>query len=414
VKDYLLATDAAKKNDEFRFAAKSAGRYTRRSVPIEESEKLATLGILKIGANITYSGTANRTAANFDVTSVCDALRPNFRLHFITKITRNTMLPKTAMYTDVQEVKDRINDLGIDALLIFNGAVNHWGGEPDANAIEIWRFIQSFQGRVFYLHTDGAMRLHQVYDKTFENRGWTKRWPKDEIFVDRNDIVYLTQARSVKHIESLINKTHGIKIRPENIIYFPIQEAGLLKRYKFKKPREIKYDLIYGGGLRSGRRRDQIVQWFFGHTELKVKVFGNISAQKCQVPLDSPMPEFGPPVASSMFISEMRRGLATVQIVDSWYENHWVTLRFYEALQAGVIPFVDHRADRRRVLYYPGSVIEDFLYVKNQKDLVEKIQLIKREDCANEVLELCRDAIRLRWDANRYRDLLRESILKRI
>jgi hypothetical protein len=389
-------------------------RFQRRSLPIEEGQKTATLGILKIGANITFNRNANRTAANFDVISVCNALSPNFRLHFITKITRNTALPRASWYTDIQEAYDQINDLGVDALLIFNGAVNNWGGEPDRNALEIWRLIQKFKGRVFYLHTDAAMHLHQVYDTSFEKRGWDKIWPKDEILVTRDDIVYLTQARSVKHIQNLISKRHSIPIKPENIIYFPIQEAGLLRPLKFKRERRIEWDLIYGGGLRGGRRRDQLVKWYFGHEDLNVRVFGNISPQKCQVPLDSVLPSFGPPVANSMFVSEMRKGLATVQIVDSWYANHWVTLRFYEALQAGVVPFVDHYADSRRLLYYPGSVLEDFLYVKKKDQLIDRIQLIKREDCANEVIELCRDAVRMRWDRDRYMALLKDTIMKRL
>jgi hypothetical protein len=412
--NWSIGIAEAQEQKEFRFISTRCARYGHRSLNIDERSKCATLGIMKIGANITYSGTTNRTAANFDVVSVCNGLVPNFRLHFITKITRNTVLPKDVAYTDIQDAKHRINDLGIDALLIFNGSVNNWGGEPDKNAIEIWRFIQNFKGRVFYLHTDGVMRLHQIYDSTFEKRGWDRWWPKDQVYVTRDDIVYLTQARSISRITSLIKKGNSIPIKPENIVYFPIQEAGLLSKPKFRTERNIEWDLVYGGGLRNGRRHDQLVKWYFGHDELNVRLFGNIALEKFAVPKDGHNPSFGGPIANSLFISTMRKGLATVHIVDDWYANHWVTLRFYEAMQAGTIPFIDNAADHKHLLYYPGSVIEDFLYVKKKSDVVDRIKLIKREDCASEVVDLCRDAVRMRWDRDRYLDLLKTTILKKL
>lgn len=399
---------------DFDYAKKVCNR-SKYSISINEGNKCATLGILKIGANITFQPTITRTAANFDVLSVCRALSDNFHLHFITSRTRNTVIPKDCSFTDVEDACNKINDLGIDALLVFNGTVNNWGGEPNHATFAIWKIIRYFKGRVFYLHTDGSMRLHQIYDETFVKRGWDSRWPFADIYVDRDDIVYLTQARSPRRIKDLTNGNSIIPIKEENIFYFPIQEAILLRSPKLPKERKIYWDLIYGGSYRNGRRRDRMAKWYFGHENLKTLMFGSISLDKFKgVQLDEPSPVFEGAIQNAEYVSKLSTGLATVHIVDPWYEDHWVSLRFYEALIAGVVPFIDIEADRRKKLYFPGSVLENFLYVKKRKDLTDRIQLIKNEDCLNEVLDLCKDSVRSRWNKQGYKDLLKDIILKRI
>lgn len=396
------------------YAKRVCGR-SKFSISVDEGLKNATLGILKVGANITFQPTVTRTAANFDVLSVCRALADNFHLHFITSRTRNTVIPKDCSFTDVEDACNKINDLGVDALLVFNGTVNNWGGEPNHATFAIWKCIKHFKGRVFYLHTDGSMRLHQLYDETFVKRGWDKKWPFSDIYVDRDDIVYLTQARSPRRIKDLTTGNGIVPIKEENIFYFPIQEAILLRGPKLPKQRNIQWDLIYGGSYRNGRRRDRMVKWYFGHENLKTLMFGSISIDKFKgIQYDHPIPVFEGAIQNAEFVSKLMTGLATVHIVDPWYEDHWVSLRFYESLIAGIVPFIDIEADKRKKLYFPDSVLTDFLYVKKRKDLVDRIQLIKNEDCLPEVLDLCKDSVRVRWNKQGYKDLLKETILKRI
>ncbi len=395
--------------------AKRVCARNKSSIDLTEGDKCATLGIFKIGANITFQQSVTRTAANFDILSVCRALSDNFRLHFITSRTRNTVIPKNCMFTDIAEAHNNINDLGLDALLIFNGNVNNWGGVPSHDTFAIWKCIQKFKGKVFYLHTDGGMRLHQIYDETFVKRGWDKEWPFSDIYVDRTDIVYLTQARSPSRIKSLTTGTGVIPIKEENIFYFPIQEAVLLRSPAKSTERNIEWDLIYGGSYRSGKRRDRMLKYYFGHNDLKVLMFGSISADKFKGGADiRPIPQFQGAIQNSQFVNKLRTALATVHIVDSFYEDHWVTLRFYEALLAGTVPFIDWLADKKKKLYFPGSVLEDFLYVKKRAEVADRINLIKREDCLDEVIDLCKDSIRSRWDKQQYKNQLKDIILKRL
>lgn len=399
---------------DFAYVTRQCAR-SKYSLPIEEGKKCATLGILKIGANITFQPTVTRTAANFDVLSVCRALNENFRLHFVTAKTRNTLIPKDCAFTDVEDACNRINDLGIDALLVFNGNVNNWGGEPNHSTFAIWKCIRHFKGRIFYLHTDGAMRLHQIYDETFVKRGWDKRWPFSDIYIDRDDIVYLTQARSRRRIKDLTTGNGIIPIKEENIFYFPIQEAILLRAPKLPKERKITWDLIYGGSYRNGKRRDEMVKWYFGNENFSTLMFGSIALDKFKgVNLTEPYPNFEGPIQNAEFTAKLSTGLATVHIVDPWYEDHWVSLRFYESLIAGVIPFVDWQADKRKKLYFPDSPLTDFLYVRKKKDLIDRLTLIKKEDCADEVLDLCKDSVRCRWNKQGYKDLLKDTIQKRL
>lgn len=390
---------------------------SKNAILTSEGEKLATLGILKIGANITFQQSVTRTAANFDILSLCRALTDNFRLHFITAKTRNTEIPRNCMFTDVMEACEHINDLGLDALLIFNGNVNNWGGVPNHDTFAIWKCIRYFNGRVFYLHTDGGMRLHQIYDETFVKRGWDAQWPFKDIFIDRTDIVYLTQARSPRRIRDLTIGPNVVPIKEENIFYFPIQEAILLRAPAKSAERKIEWDLIYGGSFRNGKRRDRMIKWYFGHKDpaLKVLMFGSINATQFKNgPQVTPLPVFQGAIQNSSFVNKLSTGIATVHIVDPFYADHWVTLRFYEALLAGVVPFIDWIADKRRKLYFQDSVLEDFLYVKKRAEVADRIELIKREDCLNEVVDLCKDSVRSHWDKNQYKEQLKDIIMKRL
>lgn len=376
--------------------------------PVIEKPKI---GVMKIGANITFSASMNRTAANYDIISLSRALAPNFDLHFITRKTRNTLMPPQVAFTDILQAKDDINSLGLDAIIVFNGNFNAYGGVEPKETIAIWKCINEFKGRVFYVQTDGQMHLSQIWDG-FEKRGWSDHWSKEEIVITRDDIVYITQGKSMARMRKLIRSKNSINIKDENFIHFPVQEAVLLRPPKFKLERKIGWDLIYGGSYRNGNRRERMLKWFFGHEDLKVLMFGNLSLQRFGGVTVFPVPEFEGAVPNSDFMHKMRTGLATVQIVDDWYENHWVTLRFYESLISGVIPFVDNIADRKQSLYYPDSVIRDFLYVQTRKELNDRINLIKREDCADEIMDECRDAIRKRWDKDVYIQKLKQTICR--
>lgn len=385
----------------------------KKHISISEQGKVV-LGILKIGANITFSGAMHKSAANFDIASLCRALAPNFHLHFITKITRNTVIPKQSSITDIGKAHYNINDLGLDAIVVFNGSFNAYGGIAPQDTIAVWKIINNFKGRVFYVHTDGMMKLHQVWNENWIKKGWAKGWNRDDLVITRDDIVYITQARSISRMYALTRANSAINIKRENILHFPVDQAILLRPPKPKRERIIRWDLIYGGSFRSGRRRDAMVKWFFGHQDLETLMFGSLGENKFGNPRDEPYPTFEGPVVNSDFVRKLSTGLSTVIIVDDWYRNHWMTLRFYESLIAETIPFIDFAADTSRKLYFPGSAIEDFLYVRKRKDLNERVNLIKNEDCANEVIDLCRDSVRSRWDASAYIERLSQLIKSKI
>lgn len=389
---------------------------SKKAIPIEESKKIATLGILKIGANITFSGAMHKTAANFDIMSLCRALSPNFRLHFITKVTRNTRIPPQSAITEVMLAKDDINNLGLDGLVVFNGSFNAFGGVEPSETIAIWKIINSFKGRVFYVHTDGLMRFHQVWHDKWHDKGWAKNWNKDDIVVTRDDIVYITQARASARIHALTRTNSAVPIKQENICHFPVDQAILLKPPVLRRERKINYDLIYGGAFRSGKRKDRMMKWYFGHSdpELKVLMFGNINLEHFNNPGVWPYPDFDGPTTNADFVRKMSTGLATCVIVDDWYRNHWMTLRFYESLLAGVVPFIDNFADSKHELYFKGSPLEDFLYVRKRKELGDRIQLIKDENCLNDVLSLCRDSVKARWNAANYKEKIKQIIVKKL
>lgn len=370
-----------------------------------------TLGILKIGANITFGANANRTAANQDIMTLSRALAPNFELHYITKRTRNSLIPKETKFTDIMLAKEKINELGLDAIMVFNGNWNAFGGYFPHETAAIWQIINAFKGKVFYIHTDCQMKFYQCFDgESWAKKGWDTEVDAESVIVTRDDIIYLTQSQSPTKILELTAKT-GITLKEENILHFPIEEAILLKPPVYNSTRDIKWDLIYGGSWRSGARRDRMLKWFFGHQKpaLKTLMFGNIGMDKFINQTIKPFPQFEGPVSNDQFVGKLRTSLATVIIVDKWSEGHWTPLRFYESLIAGCIPFIDILADPKKRLF-KNPELQDFLYVTKRAELAERITKLREESFLTKLLYLCRQDIQSRWDREVYKASLKTLI----
>jgi len=329
------------------------------------------LGVMKLGASITWSQ-VSRTAANFDIHSIIGCLRSpaqitgDVDISIITRNTRNTWIPEDMHFVDI--MKTDINSHGFDALVVFNGNVNFFGGAEAPDQIMNYVHMNRFNGPIIYVQTDGQLQLKQLWP-AIECKDWAKNWKEEDIVVKRDDIIYLSQARRPERVYELCQKKGSVPIKKENIYHFPIEQAILAKRENRIVQKQKEYDLIYGGSLRGGARKKLLEKYYLDQFNLKVALFGNVKRKDFKE--YNNMPSFLSKVEHHAFMSALTRGKSTCIIGDEWYFDNMHTLRIYETIRADVVCFVATEFDPRRTIFKDDK-LNDFLYVSSKEELADK------------------------------------------
>ena len=328
------------------------------------------VGILKLGGNITWSRNVT-TAGNVDVHTICRALSPQCEIHIISGKTRNTKIPKPGIFHDIRNVD--INSLGLGALLVFNGNVNFFGGNESVEGIMNYVHINQFEGPVFIMNTDGQLSFKQIWP-AIEPKPWSSNWKEEDVTITRKDIIYITQGRDLEKTRKEYEKQKG-HITASKYIHFPIEKAILIKKPTALKSADgPKYDLIYGGKVRStGRRKDLVNFYVKGTNNLKVHLFGGLSPKQLGIPNEIDHIKFGQKVPNTSFVSKMTQGMATAIIGDPFYHDNFFTLRMYEAMLAGTLLFIDEKMDTKQDFFLRDPFFDRF-YVRNGKAIQSQLQ----------------------------------------
>lgn len=320
------------------------------------------VGILKLGGNITWSSNV-LTAGNVDIHTVCRALVQHCEIHIITGKTRNTKIPRPGIFHNILTCD--INNLGLDALLVFNGNVNFFGGKESKEGIMNYIHINKFEGPVYIMNTDGQLAFKQLWP-AIAPKEWAPRWKEEDIVVTRNDIIYITQGRDIVKTAKEYGRQKGF-IKPQQYRYFPL-EAGILMKPPtiLRSVDKVKYDLIYGGKVRSTGRRKDLVNFYVNGTQgLDVHLFGGLNPKQLhQNKENMPHVTFGSKVTNRQFVSKMATGRATVIVGDPFYHNNFFTLRMFESLLAGTLLLIDHKMDVKREFFGTDDYFEPF-YVRD-------------------------------------------------
>lgn len=346
------------------------------------------IGIMKIGANITQSKSI-RSAANYDIFSLMDLLKNDHEISIITKKTRNTVLAPQYDLIEINELED-INSYGLDCILFFNGAINFFGGAESPETMKYFRVMNNFVGRVYYIVTDIRYPLYQILDFV-KGKDWGVKYQQDEqnYLTVRTDIRYIYQGRSRKALQTILDKRNSKRIVPiqsENIHHFPIEWAIMANEPKLiATPWDTRtIDLIYGGANRDSHRKNRLTEYFYDNP-LNVLTFGPVK-------IHPTVPSTGT-VAHNEFMRVMSRAKATIIVGDRTYHNNFFTLRMYESILAGCITFIDLVFDKEKVFYQNDKALQEFLYVKTQKELVHKLNSLSEADyklIANKQLQCIR------------------------
>ncbi len=361
------------------------------------------IGIIKLGANITWLK-ISKSAGNFDIHSMCRVLNPFSHLHIITHKTRNTKIPNGGKFHEIIDLD--INSLGLDALLVFNGNVNFFGGAESPEGIWNYIHINKFDGPVVVINTDGQLCLKQLWP-AIKAKSWATNWKEEDIVVSRKDICYITQGRDLqKTYDHYLAQRGSVYFLPENMYHFPIEKAVLYRKFRVVD-RPVKYQLIYGGSPRGGQRKKDLIK-FYVNSDLNTLLFGGITPK--YIGIEGPKIHYGTRIPNHQFASKMTEGKATCVIGDDFYRNNFFTLRMYESILAGVLTFIDDRMDMEK-LFYRGQGL-DLMYVGSGAELAEKVQSFSYGNPYLDIVRAQRELV-VKFNAEEYRTDL-YTIMKKI
>lgn len=287
---------------------------------------------------------------------------------------------------DIESNYDMIINGGYDAFLIFNGAVTYFGGADKPEYTIVYKVINNFKGKVFWLSTDLGLNLIQIWG-AIARKPWHDRYKEEDIVIKRDDIIYICQANKPEVVVNEVNKSSGA-IQIKNYGHFNFEKFPLYAFPDYKNYSEYNehplYDLSYGGTFRQGRREMDMIKFYFGYPDdISVEMFGKISEKNFNPKKVANLrkPEFGPAIKTDMFKEKMNKNaMSTVIISDPLYKKtEQFTLRIYESILAKVVTFIDISYDPDKKLYHSDE-LKDFLYVKDRKDVAEKIRRLKEDD----------------------------------
>lgn len=331
------------------------------------------IAVLKLGARITYGGTSGGSG---EAIAIIDMLKnANIDVHAYTKILqKDTPLQNVKMHQILDEYKE-INNLNYDALVVINGSVNYFGGYDSPEQTINYHIINNFNGPIYYIMCDPNLSLKQIWP-SIEKKEWASNYKKEDIFITKQ-INYIIQARNTDKVKTdLLKNDIGIK----SIVHYPFEKFPLLYNNTFnKKLSEKKYDLLYGGTFRGGKRQDDMIKFYFGLDEFNVAMFGNIKETDFNIKKTNNLshPKYEQAVVYDKFNEKMSESIATVIIGDKYYkEISDLAQRIYESILAGVITFIDSSYDKDKIIFKNPKL--QFLYVSSKEDLKIKLDKIKK------------------------------------
>lgn len=276
--------------------------------------------------------------------------------------------PEISLFCDSNEIYIKAADpKDFDAILVMNGTCNFFGGEPNYNVIEAYKFLaKSKTTPIFYIYDDTELSFVQCWDMV-KRRKWNK-WTEEELLVTAPFYV-ISQFKDVE--KAIVQNSRYIKVCGGT--YSDIG-TWILDEPKFLK-NEGKFDLIYGGNKRK-RRQDKMKEFLTNHN-LSTLVYGAIDKDF----LGSDSVLYEGKVPSNQVVKKNTAGFATVLMGEPGYSNNVITLRTYESILAGTIVFVDEDYDKEHTIF------SDYAYIKSGKELEEKVkELRNNENLYKEVL----------------------------
>ncbi len=343
------------------------------------------VAVIKLGARIMWETDA--AVGPGEAISICKALKQGgAEVHVFTKILAKDALHESLKWHNILDDRDTS---GIDALLVINGNVNFYGGQEDRAQILNYEIINNFNGPVVYVMCDPELPLMQIWDNVSKKQtdpkyGWENTYEEKDILVTK-PIHVLCQPFNVDEMKKVWNKKKGT-VPLGTMFHFPMERFPLLNEWL--EPVEAPtVDLLYGGTARGGRRIPNLFKWYCNlPDDITVEIFGKIDIDdfdnhpKIKGMTFYSMPTFTGMVKYCDVLPKMNNALAHLVTGDPSYETlDLIPQRVAECIAAGNVVFVDANIDKSRRIYPKGTMAHDFLYVKSQEELVERLRAIKAD-----------------------------------
>lgn len=274
---------------------------------------------------------------------------------------------------------DSVKDPNVyDRLLVVNAALNFYGGEENKMNKEAYQFMNKYKSKIYYLFTDIRLPFEQAW-RRMQKKKWSSKY-KEEQFIVTSPMRIVSQGRDLAqceriHSERLVGACQFGKLE---FTHFALDRHKMYHSvFKIAADGLKMRDLIYGGTFRSGNREQKMVEYLFD-TGLDVEFFGSVKADQFknpEFPWTTP-PAFPGKVDSREMVQRNSTAYATIILGDKTYDNNQITPRVWEALASTAIAFFDTTFD-------PDMNIMDgneFFYVSNRAELVEKVNAIKENE----------------------------------
>ncbi len=335
--------------------------------------------VIKLGARITWDTDA--AVGPGEAISICKALtQGGAEVHVFTKILAKDTLDPSIQW---HNILDRDSTTGCDTLFVINGNVNFFGGAEDEAQILNYYIINNFQGKIIYVMCDPELPLLQIWENV-SKKPWGSKYKESDINITRDDIYVLSQPFAIDAVSKRwLSKKGTAPIK--DVFHFPMERFPLLNTW-LSPNAEPSVDLLYGGTTRGGRRVPNLFKWYWSlPTDISVEIFGKIDADdflkhpkvglKAVTQGNARPPNFTGSVKYCDVLPKMNNSLAHLVTGDPSYEElDIIPQRTYECVAAGNIVFIDANMDKSRRIWK-----DDFLYVKSQAELIERIRILKDE-----------------------------------
>ena len=368
---------------------------------VEETK--SKIAVIKLGSRISVSsvGTSGGTGEALSIIKLL--IDAGYHVDAYTKIIKGDILPSDFSIYDIEDEYQNINFKGYKALVIINGNVNYFGGKDVPSQTLNYHIINNFNGKVFYVLCDCKLFLRQIWNSV-SSKGFS--YQERDINITRDDIVYISQPRKIDDTLSTARKYVNIS----KCIHFPFEKFPLLSGEYLPFNENPKYDLLYGGTFRGGSRELDMIKFYFGYSNYKVTMFGNIEKNNFNQNkiLGLSDPDFEGPVKYSDFIYKMNESRATVIIGDNIYkELDDLAQRIYESLLSGTVVLIDSSYDHNKRVFSNDELV-NFCYVYDRSDVERKLFKLQDNSFRKYIVELQRKDVL--FDKKQYCNSFRDII----
>jgi len=333
------------------------------------------VGVLKLGGRLTWAAT-DKTGGIGEAKAICEliAMRDSNTVNVYTKVLDKEQSFENPQNIFVHDISffDEIKD---DVLLVFNGNVNFFGGAEAPDQIRNYILMNRFKGKIFYIYIDPELQLKQIY-KSIESKDWGSKYSRDDLEVTRKDIEVIT---SMYDKSFRCEKFKKSRINVNKFHFFPFEKYPLINNIPLRLKKNPKYDLIYMGTFRGGKRQDKMIKYYFGHEGFNTTFIGKTKLKDFKKNYSEPVPKFLPAVPFDKIRYEINNSLAHVCIGDKAYDGRILTPRIYESMLFGTVCLIDAQLDPTQLVFGMRPFLQKFNYVWAKSDVHHRVTTLKRE-----------------------------------